>query len=74
MSRHKPDPKRKQDPLVGTSSNAQALKLSGWQQTIQNDVNERFGLMRLHGYGALSEKSSRTFCCPVSPSATQTAS
>jgi len=30
--------------------------------------------MRLHVYGALSEKSSKTFSCPASPSARRTAS
>src|ERR1700722_5535869 len=30
--------------------------------------------MRITGYGALSEKSSRTFSCPASPSARRTAS
>src|SRR6516164_3073845 len=46
----------------------------------QHGFVKRYGLVRDDrdesptGYGALSEKSSKTFCCPASPSARRTAS
>ena len=49
------------------------------ETSCQHGFVKRYGLvattvMRLTGYGALSEKSSKTFCCPASPSARRTAS